>query len=113
MVQLVVDPPHPRWRRAPLPIGSPLWRAPVSHLAVFEIAPLLAAIVHAGVGVILLSFLPGGFGDGAVARGAQASHLREPACWLKLAPCGVADRTVAPVPFIAPSSELEHRNSDM
>lgn len=86
-------------------IWSALWRAQVSHLAVFAVVPLMAAIAHAALGVLLLPFLSGGFGDGSVARGAQASHLREPGCWLMLAPCGVADRTVAPLPFIVPPGD--------
>lgn len=80
-------------------IWSALWRAQVSHLAVFVVVPLVAAVVRAAIGVILLPFLLGGFGDGSVAHGAQVSHLRDPACWLMLAPCGVADRSVAPMPF--------------
>jgi len=105
MVQLAVDPPPTRWLRALLLTWSALWRAQVSHLVVFAVVPLLAAILHAALGVILLPFLPDSFGDGLVARGAQAAHLRQPSCWLMLAPCGVADRTVAPVPFMASSSD--------
>lgn len=86
-------------------IWSALWRAQVSHLAVFAVVPLLAAIAHAALGVMFLPFLSVGFGDGSVARGTQAFPLREPACWLMLAPCVIADSTVAPLPFIAPTSD--------
>jgi hypothetical protein len=80
-------------------IWSLLWRAQVAHVFVFVLAPLLAAIVHAAVGIVMLPFLLLGAGDRSNDLGVQAQHLFEPGCWVMLAACTASNWALVELPL--------------
>lgn len=105
-------------------VWSALWRAEVSHLAIFAVLPMTSAILRAAVGIVLLPFLLVGFGDRTLTTGGEVAHLSQWSCWVALAPCSVTDRTLvllpgtarsrvaddAPEPFLPPPSSLTLRH---
>ena len=80
--------------QALLLIGAAVWRIQASHLLVFVLAPAAAAAVRLALGVVLLPFLLVGLGHKATAIPPEADHLRSPGCWVALAPCALAERTL-------------------
>ncbi len=85
--------------RALLLAWSVAWRAQVVHAVLFVLLPLLAATASFALGIVLMPFLLLGEGDRTVMLGTEARHLREPGCWVMLAPCSVADRTLFGLPW--------------
>jgi hypothetical protein len=96
-------------------IASLLWaaalRAEIAHLALFVLLPLLNVLIHLMLGIVLLPFLLLGAGDRGMDPAAPKSHLGDPGCWIVLAPCVAADRTLfslgATVPTPAPDPAVE------
>lgn len=85
-------------------VWSAVWRMQASHLVVFVALPLFAALAHALIGVVLLPVLLASPSSRSHEFGAQAAHLAQPGCWLALAPCALADRSLAPWPFGEPEA---------
>lgn len=77
-------------------ISGAVWRIQASHLVVFAVLPLAIAVVRLVFGIILLPFLLIGFGQTQVEAAGEIGHLREPGCWIALAPCSLADRALWP-----------------
>jgi hypothetical protein len=95
-------------------IGSALWRVQAAHLAVFAVLPALALLLRVALGLVLLPFVVSGFGQRELALGAEVAHLRQPGCWVALAPCDFGDvtllapphrATTAPAAPLAPQTE--------
>lgn len=64
------------------------WRAQASHLAAYVLLPLLWALMHSALTLLLLPFLLLGAGDRDMElTDGSLAHLRSPACWVVLAPC--------------------------
>jgi hypothetical protein len=77
--------------------GSAVWRIQASHLVVFVALPLAIAGIRLFFGVVLLPFLLIGFGQTHVGAAQEIAHLRQPGCWIALAPCSLADRALWPL----------------
>lgn len=73
---------------------SALWRAQVSHIAVFALIPGIAALSRAAIGIVLLPFLLVGAGDRVAELPGEVRHLAEAGCWIALAPCSLAERSL-------------------
>lgn len=90
--------------QALLLIWSALWRAQVTHLALFVLVPVVAASIRAAVGIVLLPFLLSGFGDRAYEGLTEVGHLRSPGCWVAVAPCAISDASLFALPGTTPAS---------
>jgi hypothetical protein len=73
------------------------WRAQASHLAIFALLPVIAAGVRLLLGLVLLPVLIVGFGDRQADGPTEMSHLRQPGCWVALAPCPAASMALFPL----------------
>ena len=83
-------------------LWSALWRVQASHLAVFVLVPAAAAVLRLALGLVFLPFLLVGFGDRALDGPAEVAHLRNPGCWVALAPCALAEVPLLALPGRAP-----------
>jgi hypothetical protein len=75
------------------------WRAQVAHWAVLVVLPLALVLARVLWGVALLPFALLGAGDRHMDLTAGLSPLRQPACWVVLMPCALADQTVWAMPW--------------
>lgn len=89
--------------RSPLTAAASLlwaaaWRAQLAHAAIFVVAPVLLGLGMLAVAIVFMPFFL--VGEGAVNRtaGPDVSHLRDPHCWVVVAPCPLADRPVPGMP---------------
>lgn len=77
---------------------SLLWaaavRAQIAHLLLFVLVPLLSVLMRVMFAIVFMPFFLLGGGDRNVQLGAPMSHLHDPRCWIALAPCAAADRTL-------------------
>lgn len=94
-------------------IGSAVWRIQASHLAVFVALPLAIAGIRLIFGVVLLPFLLIGFGQTQVGAVQEIVHLRQPGCWIALAPCSLADRAIWPLKSSSQASLAEEAPSNV
>lgn len=86
------------------------WRAQSLHLAFFIVPPLLLVM---GKGLLAMAFpLPGtaGPGDSTVYIDKASEHLDEAGCWVALAPCAYAERTVPGIPPLAERASTAFRD---
>ncbi len=86
-------------------LWAALWRAQAFHLVLFALVPVVVAALDFAFGIVILPFSLLSFGDRTLSHGEQARHLREPACWVVLAPCAVADAKLVALPWAARSFE--------
>lgn len=70
------------------------WRAQAMHLIVFGVLPLLLAIGRIILMLVFLPFLLLSFGNRNLSPTTGVEHLRSPQCWVVLAPCAAAERTL-------------------
>lgn len=94
-------------------IGSAVWRIQASHLLVFAALPLAIAGIRLILGVVLLPFLLIGFGQIQVGAAQEIAHLRQPGCWIALAPCSLADRALWPLNSSSQASMAEEEPSNV
>ncbi|MBL8381048.1 MAG: hypothetical protein JNM79_24480 [Burkholderiales bacterium] len=71
----------------------------MAHLLLFAAAPLVLALLQVALGIVFLPFLLLSAGDRSVELARAAMHLRDPACWVMLAPCSVADKALFTFPW--------------
>ena len=82
-------------------IWAAAWRAQSLHLAFFIVPALLLVTGRALVALAFPLLVIVGPGDSQVFIGRATGHLREPGCWVALAPCAYAERAVPGVPSLA------------
>lgn len=75
-------------------VWSALWRAQAVHLAVFVFVPLLIALCQAALGIVLLPFTLGGGSAGRIDLVPVTAPFLQAGCWVALAPCDWADRSL-------------------
>ena len=80
-------------------LWAALWRAQALHLLLFGLVPIAIAVLDVAFGIVILPFSLLSFGDRTLSYGEQALHLREPGCWVMLAPCTVADINLVALPW--------------
>lgn len=90
-------------------IWSALWRAEVTHLALFVVLPCAVLAARAVFGIALLPFLLVGASGRDASLTGEVRHLGEPACWVAVLPCSLADRALyepdaSPTPSTQPST---------
>jgi hypothetical protein len=82
-------------------VWAALWRLQVCHGLLIVVLPAAAAILSAALGIVLLPFLVVGPGSTGIEFGSTLLHLREPSCWVPLAPCMFADTALVSLPWTA------------
>lgn len=87
-------------------IWAAAWRAEALHLAMFIVAPVLAALGKLAVAFAFPLLLIIGPGDPMLYVKRGTEHLRQPGCWLALAPCMYAVRSVEGAPKMPESRDL-------
>lgn len=80
--------------------------AELAHVMVFTAVPLLIVLVKVALGIVFLPLLLLSFGDRDVKLTPSVDHLREPLCWIALAPCRRAGSELMawPPAVVAPSA---------
>lgn len=80
-----------------------IWRAHVAHIALFVIAPGVVSLGKLVLAIVFIPFFLIGEGEVNSNLGSEVSHLVNPKCWLALASCAAAERSVPGLPHRAES----------
>jgi hypothetical protein len=86
-------------------VWSAAWRAEVLHLAFFIAAPACVLLGKLAAVMFFPLLIVMGPGDVSVFVRAGSEQLRNPMCWIALAPCADADVPVPGIPHLYSATE--------
>ena len=84
-------------------VWGAVWRAEAVHLALLVLVPLLLGLLQLLLSIVFLPFLLLSFGD--TNREDSPPHLRNPGCWVAMAPCAAAEASLIRLPTFGANSD--------